>query len=409
MKHTRIEYGSRLRYPRRILCALLAAIMIAPLNVGAATADDRDKYSDNSTVQKYEREIAEYERQTKAIRDKLSSLDDDIDDAAEKKAYYDEYIEVTETKIAETEALIDELGMDIAALEESIEVNETLSETLYEQVKERIRLSYESGSATYLELIFGASSLSEFMVGIDQAVRLLEYDTALMKQYEQTEASLSEQRGRLTESELAARQMEEQLNADMADAQNMRDECDALIEKLTADKDSQNRLLGEFNSKLDAAAKKLDDYIDELIRQHGTTANVAEGEFMWPLPTKYTTITSSFGPRKDPFGSGTIAGHGGTDIYCPEGTSVYASNNGTVLRAEKDSSYGNYVLIDHGGGIYTLYAHCSKLLVKAGDKVAKGEVIAKSGQTGHVTGPHLHLEVRVNGTRVDAMDYVKKP
>lgn len=392
-----------------VAAAILSASLAFPVSA-EITQEDRDKYENNKTVQGYNDDIAAYERRQRELRDELKSLGNDIDDAVEKKDAYDELIEVTEGKIAATEALIAKYEEESSSLADDISEGEQKSAELYEQIKERIRVSYESnGSATYLELLFGAESFSELVAGIDSAVRLMEYDTSLMKSYNDTVAGLEADKAESEDNLRRQSELREQLADEKEEAEELRAECEALIAKLTKDEADAKALIKEFDEKIDEASKKLDAYIEELIKREGIKQSVAEGEFMWPLPTKYTNITSTFGPRVDPFGSGVIDGHGGTDIYCPKGTDVYASNNGKVLRAEKDSSYGNYILLDHGGGIYTLYAHCSQLLVKVGDTVKKGDVIAKSGDTGHVTGPHLHFEVRENGTRVDAMGYVKKP
>ncbi len=130
--------------------------------------------------------------------------------------------------------------------------------------------------------------------------------------------------------------------------------------------------------------------------------------FAWPLDAKYTVITSPFGKREDPF-TGEPSYHGGTDIHAPKGEDIYASKSGTVVKAMRSPSYGNYVMIDHGDNVFTLYAHCSALLVKKGDTVRQGDVIAKVGRTGSATNYHLHFEVLEGKTRVDALDYVDKP
>ena len=399
----------------RAVSGILAAAMIVSGtaifggSIHAATQEDRDKYQNNGTVQEFENEIASYEREQERIRGEIAKLKNSLSDAAAKKAYYDELSEITAVKIAETEKRIIELDNMLIELDVSIKKNTAESEKLYEQVKERIRISYESGGATYLELIFGAESLTDFLIGLDSATRLLEYDTSLLNEYKETVKSLSADKAKYEQSVAEQHELYESLEKERRKADEESAACADMIASLTKDAASQKALLEEFDKKIDEASKKIDAYIDELIRQQGIKDSMAKGKYTWPLPTSYTKITSSFGPRKDPFGSGVIKGHGGTDIWCPVVTDVYASNNGTVIRAERDSSYGNYVLIDHGGGIYTLYAHCSRLLVSAGDNVSKGDLIAKSGDTGNVTGAHLHFEVREGSTRVDAMGYVTKP
>lgn len=405
---------------RRVVCATLALSMAfsglfffrggSAVSVYAAKKEDLEEFKNNSNVKKIQSNISDLEKKQKEIKEKMSSLNDSVDDILEKKSYYEELEEITSNSIAETEKLIEEYSAQIEALSDSIDTNVKDSEDLYEQTKERIRIAYESGGgATYLELIFGAESITDFLIGLDNAVRLLDYDTALMQSYKDTKEVLEEER-LIQEQNLADQEAaKESLETQRADAAAIVKESEDELAKVKNDIKKNEEMLEKNESDLQAAAKRLDSVIEELIKQRGVTQKVAEGEYMWPLPTKYTTITSSFGRRKDPFGSGKIGNHTGTDIYAPKGTSIYASNNGTVVKAEKDSSYGNYVLIDHGGNIYTLYAHASKLLVKVGDKVKKGDVIAEVGMTGSATGYHLHIEFREGTKRVDAMGYLKKP
>ncbi len=129
--------------------------------------------------------------------------------------------------------------------------------------------------------------------------------------------------------------------------------------------------------------------------------------FEWPLDPEFTYITSPFGLRDDPF-TGEVSSdyHGGTDINAPCGVNIYASKSGTVVISTYNDSYGNFVMIDHGDGVSTLYAHCSELLVAYGQEVRQGDVIARVGRTGSATNYHLHFEVQIYGVRDDAMKYV---
>ena len=124
----------------------------------------------------------------------------------------------------------------------------------------------------------------------------------------------------------------------------------------------------------------------------------------WPAP-QYTRISSYFAGRIDPI-TGKKSNHGGLDLAAPGGSPILAANSGTVIIAGYHYSYGNYVVIDHGGGVSTLYGHSSKLLVSRGQKVSRGQQIAKVGTTGRSTGNHLHFEVRINGQRVDPLPYI---
>ena len=155
----------------------------------------------------------------------------------------------------------------------------------------------------------------------------------------------------------------------------------------------------------EAAMEDQSKQIEKDILAAQRAVEYAGGELAWPVPGHYR-ITSPYGGRIHPI-TGVWSTHGGTDIAAPNGTPIVSSNDGVVIYAGYHYSYGNYIIVDHGGGIATLYAHCSKLLAWNGQAVTKGETIALIGSTGESTGNHIHYEVRVNGVRKDPMGYLK--
>ncbi len=415
-----MELNGKARRPkRRLVCFILAFAMVIPgflflrgddalLTVSAASADD---FKNNSKVQKYQQQIAEYEKKAKELEKQISSLNSEISDLLEKKTYYDKLIEISDNKIEASEALLDELSAQIKGIDEDIAVKLDESDDLYERIKERMVVSYESGGslASYVELIFGAKNLVDFLFGLENTVSIIEYDTNLMTDYKKIADDLKISRAAKEGSLLVQQELAEDLKAQLAQAESWQKKSENLLAQATADVKKNENALAEVEAKEKEADKELDAFIDDLIKKQGATQSVAEGEFMWPLETRYSRITSYFGNRKDPFGSGKTKNHQALDIYAPIGSKVYASNSGTVVKSVYSPSYGNYIIIDHGAKIFTLYAHCSKLLVKTGDRVEKGDLIAKTGVTGYVTGPHLHFEVREGSKRVNPLGYVKKP
>ena len=189
--------------------------------------------------------------------------------------------------------------------------------------------------------------------------------------------------------------------------QKKSEEAQARIDQLKSDiatsqaYQAQNeKLREEFEAQLEARIKELEE------EQKKKNSKYVGGELQWPVPLDYTKVTSGYAWRTSPI-TGRKELHNGIDIPAPLGTSVYAANTGTVVIATWHYSYGNYIMIDHGGGIMTLYAHNSQLLVSVGDKVKKGQVIAKVGSTGDSTGNHCHFSVRNNGSFIDPMQYFK--
>jgi murein DD-endopeptidase MepM/ murein hydrolase activator NlpD len=171
----------------------------------------------------------------------------------------------------------------------------------------------------------------------------------------------------------------------------------AAAETATAQSDSTDAKTGS------TAAEAKSPTATEAATEAAAAPKSRDGEMHWPLPG-YTTLSSTFGTRVHPV-TKTVKSHTGIDLPAPTGTGIQAAKDGTVIIAGVQSGYGNTVVIDHGGGITTLYGHCSKLLVKAGQKVKAGAVIAKVGSTGVSTGPHLHFEVRKTGSPVQPLNY----
>ncbi len=395
-------------YAKRPVCVLLALVILTAGVTFTGSAADADDFSDNSTVQKYQGQISSLEGKIEGAEAAISELSDTLEDLYAKKEYYDELTATYNEIIAVNETLAEEIQADIDACEEEIASLETACEDLSEQIKERIRISYESGQATYIELLLGAESLSDFLIGLDYTTNILQYDSMKMLEYETTKEELASKQAQLEADR-------ESYEATLLSTQEYLEEAEAaalemeeMIEEALADSEKQSELLEYYENQLDETSDELSDYIDELIAKQGASENKTSGSYIWPLPSQYTKITSYFGARKDPF-TGAAANHGAIDIYAPKGTSIYASNAGTVIKAESYSSYGNCVIIDHGGGIYTLYAHASKILVSEGDTVTRGQVIAQVGMTGRATGYHLHFEVREGSTRVDPLGYVSVP
>ncbi|HOQ14919.1 MAG TPA: peptidoglycan DD-metalloendopeptidase family protein, partial [Bacillota bacterium] len=318
---------------------------------------------------------------------------------------YDILIYTVECKIDAAKELVEELSIQQSMLNDSIAEREAQIADLDAKIRERIRTSYESGDITSLEMIFGAESITDFFIGIDNMVSLLEYDIRLMKTMQEEKLALSDEEAKLAESKAKQEETLAALENDQAELQKLINENTKLLKQNEANKAKYEETEKYYKALEEKKSKELENLLKELEAKEGAT-KVAEGEFIWPVPKNNRRISSSFGYR-------TLQGireyHNGIDIPCPYGTEIYASNSGTVVKAEYDSSYGYYVLINHGGGIATLYGHCSKLKVSEGQTVKKGQVIALVGSTGHSTGNHVHFEVRKSGVRVNPLGYVKQP
>ncbi len=393
----------------RIIFSALALAVIAVVSVLIVNAANVEDYKDNSKVQEYLNQIANYNKQEKETKENIASLGDDIDSLFEEKESYDKLIEILEGKIATSEKYSLEIAAEITKLNREISEKESECEKLYEEIKQRMRISYENSDISLISMFLGADSLTDLLIAIDNATALLEYDRTILKDYETKKASLEEDKAAYETSQEALSALLGQLAPDKMELEANLVVCDNLISDKMTTLEKEQEILSALEEENEKFAALLDAYIEELEKKNGVTQVVSEGKFIWPLPVTSTRVTSYYGERKDPF-TGKKTFHSGIDIAGSKGTPIFASNNGTViLSTSSDNGYGKYIIIDHGGGIYTLYAHCNKLLVSKGDFVKKGDKIAEMGSTGRSTGNHLHFEVRENSNRVDPFKYVTNP
>ena len=316
-----------------------------------------------------------------------------------------EQIDVIDKEIDGSEKEIESLQSGINATFEKVQIaQKELDETQEridvknESFNERLRAIYKNGEAGYIEIMLGSDSFSDFMNNAEMVNRIYQYDVDflenLKKQYKEIDVKKKDLEGYQNELVAKRRDVEdkqEQLEVSRGEAVNLRKE------------------IANNNDLLAAQEKKLAEYADELIdkiKSIQSDEDYAGGVFAWPSPG-YTRITSPFGYRIHPILKTKIF-HTGTDIGVPANSKIVAVNEGTVIMAGWSGGYGKVVVIDHGGGIVTLYAHNNKLLVKKGDQVRKGQQISLSGSTGMSTGPHLHFEVRKDGAYIDSMIYLKE-
>ncbi|MCI8387236.1 MAG: peptidoglycan DD-metalloendopeptidase family protein [Clostridiales bacterium] len=384
-----------------LLCTAAVAMCVIPAGgplsdpVAAATATD-------SKVQSYEDRIKQIEKDMSALKNNIASSQQNIEAMQQEKQNLDSEIKLMLDKIELTNELIAELERSIEEKTEQIGEKQTLYEEKYELFKERLRVTHEEGEANYLQMIFGAESLSDFLVRIDRIGAMLEYDTMIMNSLTTEKSDLEDARADLAEKKAAQEVYAAQLKQDKADLDKKSAEAAAYISKMQQNTAAYQAQMAKDEKEKEKLLDDIEKRLKELEAQNN--AKYVGGELMWPVSTKYTRVSSECEWRTSPI-TGKKEFHNGLDIPADFGADVYAANSGTVITATYHWSYGNYVMIDHGGGIVTLYAHNSKLLVKVGDKVTRGQVIAKVGSTGSSTGNHCHFSVYEKGNIVNPRKY----
>lgn len=398
---------------KHIAAKCIAAALSVVITAGAVTYNSGEalsaasNFSSDSKVKGYEDQIKKADANIAALKNQIASSKQDLASAQADKEAYDKLVASYMEKISVTNDLIAELETSISEKTDEINGKQTDYEKKYELFKLRLRVTHEEGQASYLEMLLGAEDIADFLSRVDRVGSMLEYDNKIMNTLKDEKADLEEIRATLEIQKKEQETLKAQLAADEADMQKKSEEAQARIDQLKSDiatsqaYQAQNeKLREEFEAQLEARIKELEE------EQKKKNSKYVGGTLQWPVPLDYTKVTSGFVWRTSPI-TGRRELHNGIDIPAPLGTSVYAANTGTVVIATWHYSYGNYIMIDHGGGIMTLYAHNSQLLVSVGDKVTKGQVIAKVGSTGDSTGNHCHFSVRKNGAFIDPMQYFK--
>lgn len=370
----------KLRFIIAILITAITVLSVVPVMADELTdAKNKKAATDNRINDLKKKQKAELEEKAKLEKEKakLAKLQDE-----ETNAY-----EELQKQISEAE---EHLRQTELALEQAIaEYNQ-----MNELVKTRLQVMYMNSGTTMLDTLLESKSPVEFYERMHymsvisendskliQQLEVARQDVELKKQLQQQAKELLEQKASEKEKKIQSirssrSQVESEISKSAQEIANLEKEIDKMIEE----------------------SKKLNDKIKSL----STKKKYTGGTMTWPCPSSYT-ITSSYGMRIHPI-LRKYKLHTGIDISAQKGASIVAANNGTVIMAHYDKSgYGNMVVIDHGGGITTLYAHASKILVSVGQEVKAGETIAKVGSTGLSTGNHLHFEVRVNGETKDPM------
>ena len=337
----------------------------------------------------------------------------------ERKKLVDELIKNTSRKIQTAEAMIADLDAQIEAKEAQMAETEENIDIQREAFLNRMAALHEDGNASYLELILGSTDISSLLTKIDYVNTMMEYDRKVISELTASKAEIQTLSETLAASKKAQEDALALLEEEQASNLALAGESESIINEL---KNDEAAWQSQYDNAV-AAEQQLDAELQEYIKEMQSAnqnhpifsggnsgdnnySQYIGGEYMWPLPSNVGYISSHFGYRVL---NGYQDLHQATDIAAPHGTPIYASNGGIILRSEWHDSYGNYVLIDHGNGISTLYAHMSMLNVSAGQAVAQGDVIGYVGNTGYSFGAHLHFEYRINGQRVDALNYVASP
>ncbi|MBC2723491.1 MAG: peptidoglycan DD-metalloendopeptidase family protein [Desulfosporosinus sp.] len=308
-------------------------------------------------------------------------------------------ISVAKIALSQKDSAYLEAKVSVEAAEKELLAKQKDLENRQDALRKRVRGIYEEGNFSYLDILFQAENLSEFITKFEYFEMLIQNDQKLLESIKAEKDKVLQKTEELKEKRDLAEKTRQEAIAAKGVLESKKQEEQNSLAKVTQ---AQNELFTQIN-KLEKDSKALEQKIRQL--QAGRTGGVVGSISYWPLP-KYHSISSPYGWRTHPI-TKTKRLHTGADIPAPSGTPIYAAGAGTVIYSGWYGAYGNTIIVDHGKGLSSMYPHQSKIAASNGQNLNAGDLVGYVGSTGWSTGPHLHLEVRVNGNPTDPLAYFR--
>ena len=395
---------------RRIAALGLILVLAAGIPIQASSASTEKVTEDaasTKSLQEAQDEKAQLEKALKEAQSTIEDLRDSKGDIESKVTELNQQLIDISARITDLENQLTAKSEDIQETKDELAGAKEREAQQYADMKVRIQFMYENGQTSYLEALLSSRNISEFLNSADYIAQIQSYDRQKLTEYQDTVESIVN--------------LEAQLEQEYTDLEALKSTVEsnkATVAAMMRQKESE---LADISGDIEDAQSDADYYAAEIQAQEELIAAIKRAEaekaaagveehpytggaFRWPCPSS-TRVTSDYGTRVSPM-SGASSNHKGIDIGASAGADIIAAADGTVTAASYSSAAGNYVMIDHGGGLYTVYMHASSLLVSPGQTVSAGDVIAKVGSTGISTGSHLHFGVSLNGSYVSPWSYL---
>ena len=395
---------------RRITALGLILVLAAGIPNQASSASTEKVTEDaasTKSLQEAQDEKAQLEKALKEAQSTIEDLRDSKGDIESKVTELNQQLIDISARITDLENQLTAKSEDIQETKDELAGAKEREAQQYADMKVRIQFMYENGQTSYLEALLSSRNISEFLNSADYIAQIQSYDRQKLTEYQDTVESIVN--------------LEAQLEQEYTDLEALKSTVEsnkATVAAMMRQKESE---LADISGDIEDAQSDADYYAAEIQAQEELIAAIKRAEaekaaagveehpytggaFRWPCPSS-TRVTSNYGTRVSPM-SGASSNHKGIDIGASAGADIIAAADGTVTAASYSSAAGNYVMIDHGGGLYTVYMHASSLLVSPGQTVSAGDVIAKVGSTGISTGSHLHFGVSLNGSYVSPWSYL---
>ena len=387
-------------------------------NMSAAASGSSAVTSDS--IKAKEAEISQKKKEKEGLKDGLSDLRQIKKNLGTQKENLKNYVKTLDDSLEQIERRIAELKNEISLKEE--EILQTENELAAAQEKEEnqmmlmsvhVRLVYETGTPSLVDMLLGAKSFGDFLNQVDYVEKMAAFDQQLWKEYKAAREYVQLCKDELELEKEILDETKASVEQEQKNLEELIEEKSNEITRYETDITNKEKAIREYEAEIKAQEDEirlLEAAVAEerkkLIEQNRKALIYDGGVFKFPLAT-YTRISDDYGNRIHPT-LGVEQFHNGVDFAAPGGTAIYAAYDGEVVAASYSATMGNYVMINHGDGLYTIYMHASALYVSRGDAVAKGTTIAAVGSTGRSTGNHLHFSVRLNGSYVSPWGYLSK-
>ena len=376
---------------RKILCIVLAFV-ICSFSIFSYV------HAENETTD-LQTEREELQNQINEASGQLEEVQEELSENLQQVQKLDERIATSEQELQEINIKINELQTSMNEVEAKLKVAEDNYDKQKKLLDSRLIAIYESSDTHYLDVILSSRSISEFLSNYFLITELATYETELLEEMQTKKDEIEKNKKELQKNKEELSTIKTNQTKTTKVLENTKTVRQSFIAKLSEQEKETQTKIDEYNTRFAEINAEI-----LALSMEGIDTQYIGGELAWPVPG-YTRISSKYGMRTHPI-TGVYKLHTGVDISAPMGANFIAANDGIVTKAGYNSAYGNMVIIDHGGGISTLYAHGSEILVQVGQIVKRGESVLKVGSTGYSTGPHAHFEVRINGVVTDPMPYI---
>lgn len=403
-----------------LACLAVGLALTAVFRMGTSTLAAATSSITSDSIREKEEQIEQAQKEKENLENSLSDLKEIKESLEEEKTSLTNYVAELDRNLSQIEANISELKAQITAKEEEIAQTEAelasaleKEESQKESMIARIRCIYEKGSPHMVELLVGSESFGDFLNKADYVEKTVAYDRQMWEEYKENRQLIELCMQELELDKQILEQAKVNVETEQANLENLIDQKNRDITEYESDISNKEQAIREYeeeiaaeNAVIEALEAAIAEEKRQILQSNGTVLSYDGGMFKFPLAS-YTRISDDYGMRIHPILE-VEQFHNGVDFAAPKRTAIYAAYDGKVVAATYSATMGNYVMIDHGDGLYTIYMHASALYVSSGDAVVRGDTIAAVGSTGRSTGNHLHFSVRLNGSYVSPWNYLSE-